>query len=115
MRTRDHQPLYRLTLTPDDLRTWAAPRFEDPNKAAIYRHCCPDGPQTRGDLHVARWPAIDPSAAERSNGRGDGPQVVARPGGFEYAPADDRTAVWHANFANWDLFSCYADGLFAQD
>lgn len=110
MTTRDHQPLYRLTLTPDDLRTWAAPRFEDSNKVAIYRHCCPDGPQTTGDLHVARWPTIDPSAKLANPSK-----LIARSGGFEYAALDTDAAVWHANFANWDLFSSYGTEPFAQD
>lgn len=111
MATRDHQPLYRLTLTPQDLRTWAAPRFVEPNKAAIYDHHCPDGCQTVGEVHVARWPTIDDSltSADRA------PEVFARSGGFAYNPADEQTAAWHANFANWDLFSHYAEGPFAQD
>jgi hypothetical protein len=111
MATRDPQPIYRLTLTPQDLRTWAAPQFVEPNKAAIYEQCCRDGCQTEGELHVSRWPTIDETVT--SNGKVT--EVFPRSGGFAYAPADNRTAAWHANFANWDLFSLYADGPFAQD
>lgn len=94
-----------------DLSLLHPPAFVDSNKRAVHAMAV-DGPSPKGRVAFSRWraPALDAWA------RREPVPLEVVPGFFTYAiPDTDTERHWHVNFANYDVFSCYAGPLLAQD
>ena len=107
-------PLDRREFDAATLMAEYPPRLHNANKQVVCDIASPPGSVHRGRIGFTRWaamripPHLDPVADQL---------VLGAPGFFDYAPtAASRDAiVWHANFADPNLFVADAGGLFAQD
>lgn len=94
-----------------DLAARHPPAFTDANKLVVHARAAA-GPAPAGAVAFSRWraPALDAWSSRALVNL----EVV--PGFFRYAEGDTSSERhWHVNFANYDVFSCYAGPLLAQD
>ena len=109
------QPIERREFSPQTLMAEHPPRWDCPQKQAIFAHACPPGTISSSFVAYSRWhapPLPDTMATAPTAGR-----IVQRPGFYSDASEHDLPGafVWHVNFADPQLFGFYRTCLFAQD
>lgn len=106
------EPLERTTFDAATLMAEHPPRWQHPNKEAVFRLACPPGTSVGGTLEYSRWEAMplpeSPPATPCA--------IDARPDRYDYRPvAGGGRDEWHVNFADPRLFVAYGSRLLAQD
>jgi hypothetical protein len=109
------RPLAKRKFDTGEMVAKYPPRWQHPNKEAVYRIVCAPGCKHGGHLTYSRWPAFPlPEVMDVS---GQATELVVSEDVFTYdpPPQDPPGVEWHLNFAASDLFCAYGSALLAQD